>query len=239
MPGGSYVALSGMRSRLDQLDRLASDIANVGTAGYKTERTSQAEADRPVFDAALQSAIDVSAGDTRLDTTPGAINSTGRDLDLAIEGKGFFEVQTAAGVRYTRNGHFTRQTDGTLATADGGVVLGANGPLKVGPGKITVGDDGTVAADGAAAGKLLVVNFAAPGLLARETGSMLRADNLTAVPATDFTIRPGALEQANVSVVERISELTDVNRSFEALQKAVSVLMNDVDGRAIDTLGRH
>ena len=114
MAGSQYIALSGMRSRLDELDRLSADIANAGTAGYKTERTTDAQADRPRFDAVLQTAIDVTPGGRRLDVTPGAINGTGRDLDLAIEGPGFFVVETPGGTRYTRNGHFARTTEGTL-----------------------------------------------------------------------------------------------------------------------------
>jgi hypothetical protein len=73
MPGGQYIALSGMRTRLDELDRLAADIANVATAGYKSERGSNLTADRPVFNDVLQSAIDVTGGGRRLDSRAGAI----------------------------------------------------------------------------------------------------------------------------------------------------------------------
>ena len=75
MAGSQYIALSGMRARLDQLDRLAADIANVGTAGYKAERSADAQADRPQFNTVLQSAIDVTTGDRRLDVSPGMMAS--------------------------------------------------------------------------------------------------------------------------------------------------------------------
>ena len=107
MAGSQYIALSGMRSRLDQLDRLASDIANVGTTGYKSERAGDSQADRPHFSNVLQSAIDVTSGTRRLDLRPGTMASTGRDLDMAVEGPGFFVIDTPAGPRYTRNGHFS------------------------------------------------------------------------------------------------------------------------------------
>lgn len=238
MSGSSYIALSGMRTRLDQLDRLGTDIANAATAGYKMERTSHTEADRPPFDAVFQTAIDVTTGDRRLDTAAGSINATGRDLDVAIEGKGFFVVQTAGGVRYTRNGHFSRRTDGVLTTDDGNVVQGTTGPLTLGPGKIAIDEDGTVRAGGAVAGQLSVVEFADPGKLVRESGAVLRADGVTPQAAANAVVRSGSLEQSNVAIVERIAELTDVMRSFEALQKAVSLQMNDIDARAIDILGR-
>ncbi|MEP7116893.1 MAG: flagellar hook basal-body protein [Acidobacteriota bacterium] len=237
MAGGHYVALSGMRTRLDELDRLANDIANVGTAGYKAERTGQRNAPRPVFDDALETAIDASTGGRRLDARPGAIEPTGRALDIAIEGGGFLAVDTPAGVRYTRNGHLSRGDDGAVLTADGAVVKGVDGPITIGKGTVKVEGDGTVYSDGAAVGRLSIVQFTDPGALTREGGALLRGDE-TPTPVTMPSVRTGSLEQANVSVVDRIAELTSVNRSFQALQKAVSVLMNDVDGRAIDSLGR-
>ena len=115
MSGGAYSAMSGMQARIAELDRIASDLANVSTAGYKTERTATFAAERD-FAAALASAVDVAAGGTRTDHTPGAITSTGRTLDVAIDGDGYFAIETPQGVRYTRSGNFTRRADGTLST---------------------------------------------------------------------------------------------------------------------------
>lgn len=238
MAGGHYIALSGMRSRLDELDRLAADIANAATAGYKTERTTDAQADRPAFAAVLQTAIDVTPGGRRLNTTPGPLNTTGRDLDFAIEGSGFFVVQTAGGTRYTRNGRFSVTDDGSLVTMEGSPVLGTNGPIKLGPGKLSVEVDGTIRNGETVAGKLSVVQFADPTQLARESGALFRANEADATPAANPSVKGGALEESNVSVVERVAELTNVTRTFEALQKALSVLINDIDGRAVDQLGR-
>jgi flagellar basal-body rod protein FlgF len=238
MAGGYYIALSGMRTRLDELDRLASDVANVGTAGYKAERAGQRNVPRPAFDTALETAIDATTGARRLDVRPGAIERTGRDLDVAIEGRGFLVVDTPAGPRYTRNGHLTRQADGALVTADGAAVRGENGPLTVGEGVLRIDDDGTVSAGGVVAGKFAVVEFADPGALVRESGALLRADGAAPTAVADARVRTGALEQSNVSVVDRVAELTNVSRNFQALQKAVSVLMNDIDGRAVDALSR-
>src|SRR5207248_4552809 len=81
MAGGYYTALSGMRTRMDALDRIATDIANASTAGYKTERATTVQADRPSFGATLQSAVDVANGESRMDLRPGALATTGRSLD--------------------------------------------------------------------------------------------------------------------------------------------------------------
>lgn len=239
MAGGHFIALSGMRARLDELDRLSADIANAGTAGYKTERTTDAQADRPQFAAALRTAIDVAPGGRKLNLSNGPINTTGRDLDAAIEGGGFFVVQTAGGTRYTRAGRFSMTADGTLVTDGGAPVLGDNGPIKLTPGSdIRIDADGSIRNGQAVAGKLAVVQFADPSRLTREGGVLFRSDVETATPATNVSVKGGALEEANVSVVERVAELTNVTRSFEALQKALSLMLNDIDGRAVDQLGR-
>ena len=239
MSGGYYIALSGMRARLDQLDRLSEDLANAGTAGFKGERVGSANAPRPVFGAALETAIDVSLGQRRLDMRQGTVMPTGRGLDVAVQGNGFLSVQTPSGPRFTRNGNLLRAADGSLATSEGGIVLGEGGPIKLGPGTVKIDDDGTVTSGGKVAGRIQVVGFADPRLLVREGGALLRADApMAPEPLDGPVVKAGVLEQSNVSVVERMGELTGVARSFQALQKAVSVMMNDVDGRAIDSLGR-
>jgi flagellar basal body rod protein FlgG len=238
MSGSQYIALSGLRARIDELDRLASDIANVGTAGYKGERDTTAAAVRDAFDQSLQSAIDTTFGGRRLDLTEGALATTGRPLDVAVDGDGFFVVETPHGPRYTRNGHFTLDAERRLVTESGLPVQGTNGPIVVGDGEVRVDSDGTVWAGTTKAGRIAVVTFADPAALVRDQGAGLRADGQTATPVAAPTLRAGTLEQSNVSVADRIVQLTTVSRGFEALQKSISMLMNDVDGRAIDQLGR-
>ena len=237
MAGGYYTALSGMRTRQDALDRLASDIANSSTAGYKTQRAGTTEAERPSFGAALQSAVDVANGEERIDFRAGPQTTTGRALDVAIEGKGFFVVDTDHGVRYTRNGQFMRQSDGTLTTNEGDVLRGASGPIKVGAGPIEIGTDGTIRAGGAVSGKLQIVEFADDAKFVRDGASRFNTDAIPQV-VENPSVHPGALEASNVSVVERIAELTEVSRSFGTLLRAVTVLFNDVDRGAITELGR-
>ena len=240
MAGGTYSALSGLRTRLAQLDRLAADIANAGTAGYKTERVPTVEARRPDFGQVLQTAIDVAPAPGLTDFRGGQIQNTGRDLDVALEGRGFFEIDTPDGIRYTRNGQFSRRPDGTLVTADGDTVRGdTDAPIVVGAGAIAVEPDGSVRAGGVLAGKLKIVDFGDYVGLRREGGSF-RAEAGTppiAAPATSRVLG-GALEASNVQLPERMVQLTEVSRAFEALQRGITTLMNDVDGRAISELGR-
>ncbi len=241
MAGSYYVALSGMRTRLDALDRVASDIANVGTAGYKAQRGTTAEAMRPVFGDELQSAIDVANGGSRVDLRSGAIAPTGRDLDAAIDGPGFFAVSTPAGERYTRDGRFARRADGVLTTADGAPLVSANppyGPITIPEGPIDVDADGVLRSGTTQVGKLKVVEFDNPAALGRDNARLFDSNGAAPKTAAQSAVRGGAVEQSNVAIVDRIAELTSVSRGFETMQKALSVLNNDIDGRAISELGR-
>lgn len=239
MAGGAYVALSGLRTRFEQLDRLASDLANFRTTGYKTERSTNVVAERPSFDAALQSAIDVSTSEPTVDFSAGTVVPTGNDLDFTIEGRGFFVLDTPAGPRYTRDGHFRRGTDGLLTSIDGIAVQGSDGPIELPPGELSVESDGTLKANGVIVGQLQVVDFEDYSALKREGPSRFadrsgRSPN----PSEGVRIMNKSLEQSNVSMQERLAELTQVSRTFDALQRGISVLMNDIDGRAIAELGR-
>lgn len=240
MAGSHYIALSGLRARVDELDRIATDIANVGTAGYKGERQARVAAERAAWDTSLQSAIDTTLGETRIDTRDGAIAPTGRTLDLAIDGPGFFVIQTAAGDRYTRNGHFTLDAQRRLVTEDGSLVKGVDGPITLGEreGELNVDADGTVWNGVTRAGQVAVVEFAEPSRMTREQGTLLGTGGQTPTAVAAPVVQAGALEQSNVSVADRLATLTSVSRGFEALQKSISMLMNEVDGRAIEQLGR-
>jgi flagellar basal body rod protein FlgG len=227
-----------MRIRLDDLDRLAADLANTETAGYKTERTSTEVAQR-AFQTALDAAIDVTRGGGKTDFRPGTVTGTGRDLDIAIEGKGFFEIQTSAGLRYTRGGNFVRDTDGRLMTNDGHSVMGTAGEITLPVGPVTVMSDGNLRVGGAIVAKLKVVEFASETDVMRETGTRFRAAQGAApVESTTARLFGGMLEHSNASVIDRMATMTEVMRSFEGLQRGISILMNDIDGRAITELGR-
>jgi flagellar basal-body rod protein FlgF len=238
MAGGYYAALSGMHARLAALDRIASDIANASTSGYKAERASTAEARRPSFGESLQAAVDVAAGGSRMDLRAGAISTTGRPLDVAIEGGGFLAVETANGERYTRNGHLVRRADGVLTTDEGDPVLGASGRITIdGNAAVRIDPDGTVRSGNTIAGRLKVVDVEPGVSLARDGGSRFRA-SASPIEIERPALVPGALEQSNVSVVQRVAEMSEVSRNFETLLRGVTVLMNDIDKGAITELGR-
>lgn len=239
MAGGIYAALSGLQARTGRLDRLAADIANAGTTGYKAETTTTMAAGRSPFATLLDSAIDVVTPQGGNDFRTGAIAPTGRDLDIALEGQAFFAVETPGGELYTRNGHFTRSVDGTLTAQDGSPVAGESGAIRLPPGEVEITSDGTIKVGKAAVGKLRLVTFDDVSKLERIDGVRFRApEGVTAEPAAGVTVKGGALEQSNVSLPLRMAQLADTARGFEVLQRGISVLMNEMEGRAIVELGR-
>lgn len=239
MPGTQYVALSGLRSRLDELDRLAADIANISTPGYKGQRGSQKSSDRPSFGDELQTAIDSVSAGTRTDFRPGMTIATGRSLDAAIEGQGFFVVETDLGTRYTRDGHFSKSATGELVSASGGVVQGTSGAITLGPGELRIADDGTVFAGSTKAGRLQVVTFDDPNKLLRDSGSQFRNEaGMTASDVDQVAVHGASLEGSNVSLPEKMAQLVNVSRNFEGLQKSIATVMNEIDGKAIEAFGR-
>jgi flagellar basal body rod protein FlgG len=230
-----------MQTRLAELDRIAADLANINTAGYKTERTGSFAAERNAFTTALESAVDVTSGSTRVDFRSGTVATTGRNLDVAIQGKGFIAIDTSAGVRYTRNGALSRGADGTLTTATGEPLVNESGagPIRLPAGELQIAPAATVRVGGTVAGKIQIVQFDSEDQIVRESGSRFRAiAGAQPQPAEGTTLVAGALEQSNASAVDLMAKLTDVMRTFETLQRGISMLNNDLDGRAIAELAK-
>jgi flagellar basal body rod protein FlgG len=238
MSGGQYIALSALRTRMQQLDQLADDLSNVHASGYRGARTVQHAVSRDEFEGALRSAVDTTSGTTRLDMTRGTIQPSGRALDVAIDGDGFFVVETGSGLEYTRNGHFGRSVDGTLVTSDGAPVQGEDGEITLGAGDARIDEEGRVWSGTENVGRLLVVTMPDPGALKRGTGARLLADGQPTTEVDEFVLRPASLEGSNVAMAEGLARLTSVSRNFEALQRSISTVLNDVDGRFIDQMAR-
>jgi flagellar basal-body rod protein FlgF len=209
--------MAGMTRRQE---RTANNLANVDTAGFRRERT---------FANVLGQALDAEGAPRSVrrtggwaDLAPGALEPTGNPLDLALEGEGFFVVAGADGAeRYTRAGRFGLDTEGTLRTADGDAVLGADGPIAVPPGAaLTVSAAGELAVDGRPVGTLRVVTFADPAALERAGDTTFRA----AAPPTALdapAVRQGFVEGSNVDAVREMSDMIAHFRLYEAQQKVV------------------
>jgi len=242
---GLYTAYSGLKARSDALEILANNLANVNTTGFKEERAFFSLLDES--SKALDNAGTLGAAVNRnvlahqaLNPAEGSLISTGRDLDVAIEGNGFLVAQTPQGIRYTRNGNLHLNSQAVLTTSEGFPILGTSGkPITLGPGQIDISSDGEVSLKGAAVDRLKIVTFPDLSTLEKEGNSLFIARGGRAgEKAPEAAVKSRYLEQSNVNAVSAIVQMVDILRHFEAIQKSVNLLMNDLNSKAIERLGR-
>lgn len=174
------------------------------------------------------------------DFSHGSIRETSRSLDVSLDGDGYLVVQTARGERYTRQGSFTLDNAGQLVTQSGDLIVGDSGPITLPPGEVSIGEDGTVTANGKFAGRLKLVQFAdANQALTKEGSSLFAATGRqVATEAASTRVVQGTLEMSNVNSLTEMVAMMQNTREFESLQKAVSMMMNDIGKTVATELGR-
>jgi len=175
-------------------------------------------------------------------------NTTGFKKDVAVSkdfasmlitriNEGFFAVETPRGVRYTRNGTFSKNTKGELITQDGYRVLGQNGPIRINGNKMVVSDDGSVIVDDQPAGKLQVLEFANEKQLQKEGSSLYIADPNQERTASTSSVRQGFSELSNVNVVGEMVNLISSYRTYEINGKVVQSHDQLMD-KAVNEVGK-
>src|SRR5438045_2396312 len=244
MDSGYYAAMTGLLARTQALDTAAANLANAQTPGYRAER----EYFRSVLlgPDALNSQVGRTVnnygllGGDRLNLAQGALQPTGNPLDLAIEGQGFFAVQTAQGERYTRDGSFHRSQAGLLVSQNGEPVLSTSRqPIPVPPGEVSVGANGVLSVAGGAVATVGVFTFPPSAQLAPEGANRYVAlSGITATPAKDATVHEGALESANQDAVQGTLDLIVMQRQAEMMQKALTVFHTEFNKFAVEDLPR-
>ena len=244
MNNGIQAAASGMRAQIDALDILANNLANLNTTGYKEQKAfftyldEASAAARPEDDD--PSRIRSAAARSALNLTDGTLQPTGRDFDVALVGQGYLAVQTPQGVRYTRNGGLRLNDKSELVVSGGYPVLDDNGRrITIGPGKLNITEKGIVYADNRRMGQLKLVSFDEPAAVIREGDSLLAppAGKPTPKPV-DVQVKQGFLEQSNVNSVAAVVDMVGIMRRFEAISKSVNLIVNDLDAKSIERLGR-
>ena len=227
MERGLYIAASGMIAEQARQDLIANDLANSSTPGYKSDRATQRAFDEVLLQNTQTGAsigalgqgvtIDRQATDWR----PQPIRQTEEPLDFAIQGEGFFAVQGANGVQYTRNGRFSAAPDGVLTTATGETVMGRNGqPVRIGANGIV---------DPA---QLQVVQLANPrkageGFVTGQPGAQM--------PAT--TVQSGSLEGSGSDPARAMVDMIASMRAFESGQRVIRTI-DDTLGKAANDVGQ-
>ncbi len=242
MDNAQLIGLSRQSALRHKLDVVANNLANMNTTGYKTQDLLFEEYLMPVAEASdferddrtLSYVLDYRSA---YDFVQGAISMTGNALDVAIEGDGWFVVQTPEGESFTRNGAMHLNDQGTLVTADGLPVLGDGGQINFSEddGAISIAEDGTISTALGQKGRLRVVRFADMDQMQRIGDNLFAAEN--PLPMTDIRVQQGALERSNVQGVAEMTRMIEVTRNYQTVSKMMSD-NDDLMRKAIETLGQ-
>ncbi|MDG6095720.1 flagellar hook basal-body protein [Acetobacter sp. AN02] len=241
MDNTTYIALSRMDTEMRAMTVLANNLANASTAGFKSSHVLFSD-----YLSKMKDNNGIKGADTDFytqdratyrDQTQGTLETTGNPLDLALVSDGYFSVQTANGVRLTRNGRFQRMSDGRIADADGNVLLDRRGQAMVVPQRdvqITVAADGTVMSESGVLGEIATLTVDNQNTLQAEGGRLFRATTQTRQTPTR-EIRQGMIESSNVSSMTEITNLIQLQRDF---QITASLVENEATRRqnAIDKI---
>ncbi|HHW57347.1 MAG TPA: flagellar basal-body rod protein FlgF [Clostridia bacterium] len=247
---GLYSAASGMITQSKIMDVLSNNLANINTAGYKKDVVVTSSF--PHFEVTRYGGDDVPRDGkigrmdygVLIDTfhtvfEEGAFSQTNGKLDFAIDGNGFFVVNTPNGERYTRDGSFTLTKEGYLVTKEGYFVEGENGPIQLSQGDISVDELGNVINNGQLVDRLKIVDFDNYDGLRKEGNNLFFIDNnatVQSIPATG-KVKQGFLEQSNVNSVKEMVNVISVMRNYEANQKVV-VAFDETLGKAVNEVGK-
>ena len=233
--GLSIMANEGI-AQIMRLDRVANNIANVNTPGFKAFQLYMVDVELVDEGESTQSAQGLMS---IADYSQGTIQRTGNALDLAIEGEGFFTIQTERGNAYTRDGRFLVDGEGKLVTLSGDHVLGKSGAISLEGDTIEFGQGGAVIVDGAEVDVLKIVSFDRPSALSRLGGSLYSdPDNLAGMRVEEKpAVQSGCLEGSNVQIITEMTRMIDIQRSFELYQKVMQTLQ-DMDKLSTTRLGK-
>lgn len=243
MDSGFYAACTALMARTQSLDMVANNLANTSTPGYRAQHdvfSSLLATASGAPTSALNKAINNFGvlGGTSLDLTQGNLDRTGNDLDLGIEGPGFFEVKTPGGQVFTRNGNFHVSPQGQLVTSEGDPVMGDQGPIPIVGGPVSVSSDGTISVNGAVAGKVKMVEFPSGTKLESVGKTYYSAPAKSEQAATQSKIEQEMLESSNVNPVASAVELVTTQRYAELMQRALSMFHSDMNEIAASELPR-
>jgi flagellar basal-body rod protein FlgF len=247
---GFYSAASSLMAGLFRQELISHNLANVNVAGYKEVNTSLGEFDRILLDrfsaggpgnlasgTVGSTTLGVVTGGAVTDFAEGSLQQTSQPFDLAISGDGFFTLQSPDGERYTRDGRFTRDTNGNLVSVDGYLLMGNNGqPVNVPEGEVTIEPTGLIRVDNTEVGQISLMTFA-------DTAADLKRDGQNTFIALNpgqanenANVRQGYLEMSNVDPARAMTQMMTVARAYEAAQRAMQ-LQDEMLGKAVNEIG--
>ncbi|MBP1764264.1 MAG: flgG 2 [Firmicutes bacterium] len=245
---GIYTAASGMVAETIRTDTTANNLANASTTGYKKDVAVSREFSglllQRMNDGQNATIGTLGTGSTidavLTQQTAGTLRPTGNPLDMAIDGRGFFTVQTPNGLRYTRNGSFTRNAADQLVTSDGYPVVGQTGAISLNG---VIGSNITITADGRIYNgpeeldRLQLADFTDPSRLVKEGANLFAAGDAVPEKTVMGKVSQATLEMSNVNIVAEMVNLISGYRSYEINSKAVQAQDGMLD-KAVNEVGR-
>lgn len=244
---GLYTASSGMLAEQKIMDVISNNLANVNTTGYKKDIVLTKSF--PDFIVTRNGGDNIPPGGNigrmnygiLIDTfstnyQPGAIDKTNGVLDFALDGTGFFVVNTPQGLRYTRDGSFILNSNGDLVTKEGYNVMGQNGAIRLNQGDISVDNFGNISLNGQYIDRLNVVDFNNYNTLRKQGDNLFYTNGGQTIPS-NATVRQGYLEGSNVNPVNEMVNMIEVMRNYEANQKVATAFDETLD-KSVNEVGK-
>ena len=256
MVKGLYTAYTGMKNEQNRLDIISNNLANAATVGYKKEGvTSQAfdelltikvrdESEAYNNRAIGNMSLGVKLGEAYTDYSQGSLRQTSNTYDMALEGKGFFDLSVTdkkgnVSTQYTRNGSFTMNKEGYIVDEAGNHLLGESGELQIpaNTARVEIDSTGAVYAGGVYIDKIKITDFKDYDYLIKAGDTRYEALDGAQEQTADVLIRQGYTEQSNVNSVYEMVQMIAVTRAYEANQKAIKTIDNSLD-LAVNSVGK-
>jgi flagellar basal-body rod protein FlgG len=232
-----------MTPLLDKQDQIAHNLANIHTTGYKQSGLFMKTFQKFLANDENKPSVhnELKADEVYIDYREGAMVKTDGALDVFIKGSGFLNVMTPNGVRYTRNGHFSLDSEGMLVTSDGSRVMSNSGFVRIDDrdGPVSINSEGCVVQNNEIKAVLRISDFKKPYRLSREGSGYLKPEppDNPAVSSQGYAIVQGFLEGSNVDVIANMVTMISTYRNFEADQKALQAQDETLD-KAVNQIGR-
>ena len=224
----------GLFRQEKRYDIIANNLSNLQTVGYKKDVLLF----HKVFSEALSPSLEGDPVESVTAFQQGDLQSTGNQMDMAIEGEGFFKVKTPNGIRYTRSGNFHLTQDGVLVQSNGYPVLGNGREINLRGNHVVIDTDGTVSVDGSNQGKIDLVTFRDLNGLRKEGQTLFTlAKEQDEIEPKQSQIQQGSLEFSNVNALEEMVKIIDALRTFQACYKMVQV-EDDMNSKAVNDLAK-
>jgi flagellar basal-body rod protein FlgF len=244
MSGAIQLVAAGGLFYEKKLAVLANNLANISTVGFKRDQAfrlpdTKENSEGGAISGNRQNPFPIMPFGTKTDFSPGPLQLTGNALDIALDGNGFFCIETPEGIQYTRKGNFTLNEEGVLVTKNGLAVLGEGGEIEIKGKNVVVDKKGNISVDGNQVGTIKIIDFPEPYAL-EKTGSSLFAltdPDIAENEAEDVDVRQGLVEFSNVDAIRVMTEMIEALRGYESYQKVIQSI-NDVSSKAINDVGR-